>query len=128
MKNSRAKALCHRCGREITGNVDPTRLITCHICLLGTMKYIDRIEKESGVKVVNKETYKKAKLLAAGYTKEHLILTRQNKGWSQRQLAAYLDVQKQFIQQMEDGDRPLILNALEFISENFIENGTEGPC
>ena len=56
-----------------------------------------------------------------------LKIARENRGWSQKMLGCYLEISQQYINKMENGDKPLNLKALRFIEEqNRVENEQKG--
>ena len=50
---------------------------------------------------------------------------RENKGWSQRFLAAVLEISQAYINKMENGSKPLNIRAIQFLErENNVKTNT----
>jgi DNA-binding transcriptional regulator YiaG len=120
------RAHCCECGALIYANVDPKRAVECERCTQLKVLQIEELEKETEIGITNAERLQQALVIkegkANGWSGNTLREARKKRGWSQRQLAAFWDVSKQFIQKMEENRKPLTLNALEFIKEHCAEN------
>jgi len=115
------KIKCWICGKDISDyNLDDSMKIQCDMCTLRKVLYLEELEKETGIKIINKDHYKIAKAEKENNTSRNLMKElkekRKSKGWTTRFLGSVLGVSHVYVTQMENGSKPLNKKALEFIS------------
>jgi ribosome-binding protein aMBF1 (putative translation factor) len=96
---------------------------------MNLLEKVKRIEHQAGVHITGKKSaksYKEVSEIAelkttCGSMAGELAAARKAKGFSQRLLAEELGISQNYLSEIEHGQKPLTIKALQWIKENLPE-------
>ena len=116
------KTECYLCGKDLSEwNLTSYTKVQCDMCTIRKVLWLEELERETGIDIINTFTYQLAKAQRETNNKRNLHKelkeARRSKKYSARFLGDLLGVSHVYILKMENGSKPLNKKALDFIDK-----------